>query len=188
MRTKFFKFVLSILLSCTYCHAANTIIQGQSIKDGQTLTSPTNEFALGFFSPKNSSNRYVGIWYNKISEQTVVWVANRNNPITNSSGVLAFRNDGNLEVLDGSGKSLWSSNISSVNDNSTITAFLMDSGNLVLSLNDKVYDPDAENALWQSFDDPTDTYLPGKKVWLIPKSRKDIFVSWKSESDPSQWV
>ncbi|KAL5722971.1 non-specific serine/threonine protein kinase [Ranunculus cassubicifolius] len=182
---KIIKFVLSILLSCTYCHAANTLTQGQSIKDGQTLTSPTNEFALGFFSPKNSSNRYVGIWYNKISEQTVVWVANRNNPITNSSGVLAFGNDGNLEVLDGSGKSLWSSNISSVNGGRSVTAILMDSGNLVLSLDDTVIDPDAERVLWQSFDDPTDTYLPGKRVWLTPRSQNDIFVSWKSESDPS---
>ncbi|KAL5708132.1 non-specific serine/threonine protein kinase [Ranunculus cassubicifolius] len=164
----------------SYSNAANdTLTQGQSIQDGQTLiSSPLETFALGFFSPKDSADRYVGIWYNKISVRTVVWVANRDNPVKNSSGVFRFGSDGNLAVVDGSGRSLWSSNISSAS-NPNVTASLRDTGNLVVSL-------DRNRTLWESFDDPTDTILPGKKVWVIPKRPRDTLVSWKSESDPSE--
>ncbi|GJS05066.1 G-type lectin S-receptor-like serine/threonine-protein kinase, partial [Tanacetum coccineum] len=37
--------------------------------------------------PGKSKNRYLGIWYKKISEGTVVWVANRQTPINNTSGM-----------------------------------------------------------------------------------------------------
>ncbi|MFS7907343.1 putative non-specific serine/threonine protein kinase [Helianthus anomalus] len=42
-----------------------------------------NMFEIGFFRPEKSMNRYLGIWYKKISTGTGVWVANRETPITN---------------------------------------------------------------------------------------------------------
>jgi hypothetical protein len=78
------------------CISLDTISPNESIKDGDILVSEGKTFALGFFSPGNSSRRYVGIWYNKVTELTVVWVANRDNLLNDTSGVLSINNHGNL--------------------------------------------------------------------------------------------
>ena len=68
--------------------ASNTITSSKSLSDGRTLVSKNGSFELGFFSPGSSKNCYVGIWYKNIPVKTVVWVANRLNPINDSSGLL----------------------------------------------------------------------------------------------------
>ncbi|XP_059437189.1 G-type lectin S-receptor-like serine/threonine-protein kinase At1g11300, partial [Corylus avellana] len=124
---------LLVLLSC-FClefgSATDTITAAKFINDSETIISNGGDFKLGFFSPPNSTDRYVGIWYAEISVFTVVWVANRNNPLKNSSGILTISEDGNLVVLDGQKKLLWSSNLTDSVGNSS--AQLLDSGNLVL--------------------------------------------------------
>ncbi|KAF9599110.1 hypothetical protein IFM89_035389 [Coptis chinensis] len=130
--------------------------------------------------PGNSTNRYVGIWYNIISIRTVVWVANRENPIRNSSGIVIIGTDGNLVVSDGTGNLVWSTNISVASNNSS--AVLVDSGNLLFT--DDVRNPD--KALRKKFEAPSDTYLPGMRVGLNPRNNETHrFTSWKSENDPS---
>ncbi|KAH7546572.1 hypothetical protein FEM48_Zijuj01G0215100 [Ziziphus jujuba var. spinosa] len=60
---------------------------------------------------------------------------------------------------------------------------LLDTGNLVLR-NEK--DENSENYLWQSFDYPTDTLLPGMKLgWDLRTGLERRLVSWKSPDDPS---
>ncbi|KAF5794660.1 putative non-specific serine/threonine protein kinase [Helianthus annuus] len=81
-----FSCVLFRLLSS--CATLDTISTNQAIKDGDTIVSDDKMFELVFFSPGKSKNRYVGIWYKKISTGTVVWVANRETPITDKSGML----------------------------------------------------------------------------------------------------
>jgi hypothetical protein len=56
---------------------------------------------MGFFSPVNLTNRYVGIWYNNVSATKPEWVPNGNNPIADSSGAVTISEDGNLVVLKG---------------------------------------------------------------------------------------
>ncbi|MFS7960430.1 putative non-specific serine/threonine protein kinase [Helianthus anomalus] len=73
-----FSCVLFLLLSS--CATLDTISTNQVIRDGDTIVSDDKMFELGFFSPGKSKNRYVGIWYKKISTGTVVWVANRETP------------------------------------------------------------------------------------------------------------
>jgi len=68
--------------------AADTMTQSQSISEGKTLVSSEGSFELGFFSSGSSANRYLGIWYKNIPVRTVVWVANRQNPIKDLSGML----------------------------------------------------------------------------------------------------
>jgi hypothetical protein len=104
------------------------------------------------FSALNSTNRYLGIWYVEISVFTVVWVANRNKPLKNSSGVLTISEDGNLVVLDGQKEILWSSNVTNSVVNSS--AQLLDSGNLVLQENT------TGTTIWESFQHPSNTFLP----------------------------
>ncbi|XP_028801028.1 uncharacterized protein LOC114756270 [Neltuma alba] len=134
-------------------------------------------FTLGFFSPKNSTNRYVGIWF--LSESNVVWVANRNNPLRDSSGILTIsENNGNLVVLDGQKQILWSTNVSSIASNSS--AQLLDSGNLVL------VDGITGSTVWQSFEHPCDTLLQDMKLSTNQHTGEKVrLTSWKSASDPS---
>ncbi|KAM2366549.1 hypothetical protein ACFX1X_005222 [Malus domestica] len=161
-----------------FCSASSSISQGQSIKDGETLISDGQIFELGFFSLGNSSSRYVGIRYYKISDPSVIWVANRENPISDKSGVLEFRSDGNLVVLDGNGTTVWSTNASAATNS---TARLNDEGSLILSRRGH-----ASMVYWQSFDDAADTFLPGMKVEVSDEIGENRFLSsWKSESDPS---
>jgi hypothetical protein len=87
----------------------------------------------------------------------------------NSSAVLTLDSDGNLLTSDGS---LYLTNISGGNDT---YARLLDTGNLVLTNR-------ASHILWQSFDYPTDTILPGMKV----KDAKTgwSLTSWGSDASP----
>uniref|UniRef100_A0A7N2LV46 Uncharacterized protein n=1 Tax=Quercus lobata TaxID=97700 RepID=A0A7N2LV46_QUELO len=93
--------------------AVDTIRSSQSIKDTDSdyIISNGSTFKLGFFSPVNSTNRYLGIWYNRISVFTVIWVENREKPLKDYSGVLTISEDGNLVVLNGQKEILWSSNV-----------------------------------------------------------------------------
>ncbi|XP_048131132.1 G-type lectin S-receptor-like serine/threonine-protein kinase At4g27290 [Rhodamnia argentea] len=124
------------------------------MKDGETLVSSGQSFELGFFSPGSSKKRYLGIWY-KITPETVVWVANGDNPLTNSSRVLTFGHEGNLALLNQSKGVVWSSNSSGVLTNPV--AQLLESGNLVLWDNISLIPRDAYS--WQSFHYPCDTLL-----------------------------
>lgn len=200
MRTVFVFFNLCAywLLRCSFqlCFAWDTLNAGQKIIGSETnLVSAGKIFELGFFpsSTTGGSHRYLGIWYYHMQEgleqpqkQTVVWVANRDNPVAvGSIGVFQIAEDGNLVVVDTSlnGKTYWSSNSSSdskvkVSSNSSPknrTVKLMDSGNLVL-LDD---DEDKEVKVWESFENPTDTFLPGMKMDGNMK-----LTSWRSGDDP----
>nr|XP_011461988.1 PREDICTED: G-type lectin S-receptor-like serine/threonine-protein kinase RKS1 [Fragaria vesca subsp. vesca] len=90
-------FLKALLLSLLFqfCSSRDTIRGNEDQLrdvDGDYLVSRERKFELGFFGPGNSSNRYVGIWYSetRLSQKIVVWVANRNNPINDSSGVLTI--------------------------------------------------------------------------------------------------
>ncbi|KAK1368880.1 Receptor-like serine/threonine-protein kinase [Heracleum sosnowskyi] len=170
-----FSTLLSILKNSI---AVDTIRGHQIVRDGETITSAGGEFELGFFSPGRSTNRYLGIWYKKISNGTVVWVANRDTPITNTLGLVRVTNKGiTLQTADGM---IWSSNTSISTKNPV--AQLLDSGNLVL----RDGDHNIDNFFWQSFDYPGDNLLPGMKFGLDLVTGLDRYhTSWKSVDDPS---
>ncbi|XP_050210120.1 G-type lectin S-receptor-like serine/threonine-protein kinase RKS1 [Mercurialis annua] len=172
--------LLFLAILFTSCHSIDTITTNHSLTDSDILVSGNGIFALGFFSPGKSKYRYVGIWYHKLPEQTVVWVANRNNPITQSSGVLSITPDGNfvLNDVDDMKFPVWSTNISTGRVESCV-ARLLDSGNLVLLHNE------SKTIVWQSFDYPTDTMLPGLKIGLNRKiGLYRSLTSWRSLNDP----
>ncbi|XP_022876894.1 G-type lectin S-receptor-like serine/threonine-protein kinase At4g27290, partial [Olea europaea var. sylvestris] len=96
-----FIIVLLFLLSISKISTAiDTINTTQILRDGDTLVSYGGVFELGFFSPGNSRNRYVGIWYKKIPGNTVVWVANKETPLTSVSGILKVIEPGNLVLRE----------------------------------------------------------------------------------------
>nr|XP_017239210.1 PREDICTED: G-type lectin S-receptor-like serine/threonine-protein kinase At4g27290 [Daucus carota subsp. sativus] len=161
--------------------AADTITANQTITDGQKIVSARGEFEMGFFSYEHSpQNRYFGIWYKKISSGTVIWVANRETAIANTSGVIRVTSRG---IVVSSSQStdniIWSSNYLRSVDNPV--AQLLDSGNLVF-----VDGNDKENFVWQSFDYPVDNFLPGMKFGYDLESGIDrYFLPYKSDDDPS---
>lgn len=168
-----------------FSHAASSRVklkQGELIRDKQreTLVSEELEFVMGFFSLENSTSRYVGIWYYNIPGPAVIWVANRDKPIKDAGGAITIASDGNLVVLDGEMNQVWSSNVSvPSNRKNSSEALLRDDGNLVVSSHGE--------ELWQSYENPTDTYVPGMKVPVGASSagKGFTFRSWKSATDPS---
>lgn len=153
-------------------------------KDGETLVLAKESFELGFFSPGNLKCRYLRIWYKKIAEGTVTWVANRDAPLSDRSGVLRISGERNgiLALLNSTNDTVWSSN-SSISAKNPV-AVLMESGNLVVK-NGKDNDPD--NFLWQSFDYPCDTLLPVMKFGINLGTGLNRFLSsWKSTDDPAR--
>ena len=178
-------FILYIpVLLCSfhvYCADRVSLGHGEWIRDNEeTLVSPGRKFELGFFSPAGSAGdkRYVGIWY-MWDKRTVVWVANRDDPLINTTtGAFGFAKDGNLQVLDtSSGKVHWSSGLDTIYyrcDLCTTTDWILnltDSGNLVLFVN--------ETSLWDSFNNPTDTFLPN--MTMNPYMN---LTSWRDRDDP----
>ncbi|XP_062103108.1 G-type lectin S-receptor-like serine/threonine-protein kinase At4g03230 [Humulus lupulus] len=168
------------------CSARDTLKYNEWIRDADeskwygTLVSANEMFELGFFTPEGSpgGKRYVGIWYHHVSPRTVVWVANRDNPIVASrtrGRVFGLRDDGNIQLFDdavGNGTSSWSSKLENSSSFPNRTVTLLDSGNLVL----KEYDG---RWLWESFKNPTDTFLPGMKM-----DENLTLTSWKDQYDP----
>ncbi|KAK9209442.1 hypothetical protein WN944_001808 [Citrus x changshan-huyou] len=162
----------------------DTIGLGQSIRDGETLVSANESFELGFFSPGKSKSRYLGIWYKKIANGTVTWVANRDAPLPDRSGVLSISSQGNgtLILLNSTNGIVWSFNAARTAQNPV--ALLLESGNLVVKSGN---DNDSDNFLWQSFDYPTHVLLPGMKLGVnLVTGLKRFMSSWKSADDPAQ--
>ncbi|XP_021719434.1 G-type lectin S-receptor-like serine/threonine-protein kinase At1g11300 [Chenopodium quinoa] len=180
-------FPIFILLSiCFFClnfvTATTNISISEFLRDSEILVSTNAMFKIGFFSPTNSTNRYVGIWYNMEDSDAfdVVWVANRNNPIKDSSGVLKIFEDGNLQLSDGQNTIFWSSNVSD-QANSTNVAQLQDTGNLIM------LSGASGRIIWQSFEHLTNSLLPLTKVSIEKDTMYEYSMlrSWKNASDPS---
>ncbi|PON53007.1 S-receptor-like serine/threonine-protein kinase [Parasponia andersonii] len=177
-----FMLMILFLVICTVSYAVElgTITPSQSIGDGTTMVSGQGRFELGFFSPGSSKNRYLGIWYKNIPVPTVVWVTNRCNPINGSSGLLTLNNTGNLVLLDQNKSVVWSTRLLKQAKRPKLE--LLDSGNLVVREED---DTNSENYLWQSFDYPSNTLLPGMKLgWDLRTGLKRFVSSWKNWDDP----
>ncbi|GKV48262.1 hypothetical protein SLEP1_g55086 [Rubroshorea leprosula] len=172
-------FTSLVIFFPTISLSLDSLTATNSITNDQTLISSGDVFELGFFSSGSSVSDkwYVGIWYKNIPQRTYVWVANRDNPLSNSSGVFKVV-DQNIVLLDQNQKPVWSSNITK---GSNTVVELLDSGNLVLR---EAEDPN--NYLWQSFDFPTDTLLPDMKLgWDLNTDLDRYLTSWRSPADPS---
>ncbi|KAK7319584.1 hypothetical protein RJT34_04307 [Clitoria ternatea] len=165
--------------------STDTLTTSQLLTTNQTLSSRNAIFQLGFFSSTNST-WYLAIWYktthDEDGDKTVVWVANRDTPLENPTGFLKISNQGNLVIIDQSQKPLWSSNQTTTNENPVLQ--LLDSGNLVLR---EANENDPTKFLWQSFDYPTDTLLPGMKLgWNLDTGSEKHITSWRvTNQDPS---
>nr|POE76385.1 g-type lectin s-receptor-like serine/threonine-protein kinase [Quercus suber] len=179
MRSFSFIFFLSLVL-LEFSSGADIIASMQFIIKGEILVSPGQRFELGFFSPGDSRNLYLGVWYKKFP-RTIVWVANREIPLPDSYGALTLAEDGNLIITGQNNQTAWSSNSSGAE---MPIAQLLESGNFVVR---EKANTNTESYIWQSFDFPSDTQLPGMKMgWNFKAGLNRFLTSWKNATDPSR--
>lgn len=183
MKSLLLVFVITkiLLFFCCTLIADDSISRFQSLSEGKTLISEDGTFELGFFSPGSAAKRYLGIWYKSIPVKTIVWVANRANPVKGNSSMLHINSEGNLELVNYNGVVAWSAR--SRKKVLNLIVQLLSSGNLVVR-DEKDQDP--ESYLWQSFDYPSDTLLPGMKLgWDLRTGLERRVSAWKNWDDPS---
>ncbi|KAF3783386.1 S-locus-specific glycoprotein S13 [Nymphaea thermarum] len=159
--------------------ATDTLLPGQALTGSTRITSADGVFELGYFSLGSPSRYYIGIWFKEVPTDNVVWVANRDRPLEDSTAEFKISEDGNL-VIQTKPKSLfWSSNLTSVSSSSSRVAVLLGNGNLVLK-------DMSSSVLWDSFSHPANTLLPGQHLALDKATMSSQYLtSWKSSLDPS---
>uniref|UniRef100_K3XQN4 non-specific serine/threonine protein kinase n=1 Tax=Setaria italica TaxID=4555 RepID=K3XQN4_SETIT len=153
--------------------AGDTIVPGEGISGNQTLVSKNGEFELGFFAPGAGIQRFLGVRFKKMpSTSPTFWVGNRV-PITDLSAAA-------LEVFGGSlcikeaGASLWCSSVAADGPPPpAAAAVLLDTGNLVVR--DRA---NSSRILWQSFDCPGDSLLPGARLGLDRDTGSNVSMTY----------
>ncbi|KAH7541837.1 hypothetical protein FEM48_Zijuj02G0009900 [Ziziphus jujuba var. spinosa] len=134
----------------------DTLEQGSSLsveKPNNVLVSPNGVFSAGF-SLVGENAFCFAISFMKSSVPTIVWMANRDQPVNGIGSKFSLLRNGNLVLLDAGRINLWSTETTS-----PVSVYLQlhDNGNLVL------YNIRNES-LWESFDSPTDTLLAEQKI------------------------
>ncbi|XP_058769167.1 G-type lectin S-receptor-like serine/threonine-protein kinase At4g27290 [Vicia villosa] len=177
-------FFCSIMPTFSKQNTFTTIAPNQFIQYNDSLVSAAGTFEAGFFNFGDSQRQYFGIWYKSILPRTIVWVANRNTPVQNSTGLLKLNDQGTLVILDGSKGAIWSSN-SSRKMVKPVVLLLLDSGNLVVK--DAKSSSENEDLLWESFDYPGNTFLAGMKLKSnLVTGPYRYLTSWRSSVDPAE--
>ncbi|KAJ0265455.1 Bulb-type lectin domain-containing protein [Hirschfeldia incana] len=173
----FFYGLFFFFFLCTHVSSEDTISVDFTLSGDQTISSPGGTFKLGFFQPGTSSNFYIGMWYQQLPQQTILWVANRDQPVSDKNTSVLKISEGNLVLLEGNSHTpVWSTGL---NSSSAHDAVLQDDGNLVLR-------GESGSVLWQSFDHLSDTWLPGAKIRYDKRTKKSQrLTSWKNSEDPS---
>ncbi|RLM91816.1 G-type lectin S-receptor-like serine/threonine-protein kinase [Panicum miliaceum] len=151
--------LLGVAFLAVAAFAGDTIVPGEGISGNQALVSKNGEFELGFFSPGAGIHRFLGVRFKKMpTTSPSFWVGNRL-PITDLPAAA-------LEVFGGSvcikeaGASLWCSSVAGDGPPpAAAAAVLLDNGNLVVT--DQA---NSSRILWQSFDCPGDSLLPGARL------------------------
>ncbi|GKA17269.1 G-type lectin S-receptor-like serine/threonine-protein kinase [Tanacetum coccineum] len=119
----------------------------------------------------------------KISEGTVVWVAKRETPINDTSGMFKVSSEGNLQLFNGGKNIVCSSSLMvslSSNNTEEVVAQLLDDGNLIVR--DK-------SLIWQSFDFPTNTLLAGMKIGKdLATGLERIVLTWDKKILIMYWI
>ncbi|GAB4851601.1 hypothetical protein Ancab_031003 [Ancistrocladus abbreviatus] len=158
---------ISLVLPCIYMGSLSFSLAASQIPLGSRLSvmennlwvSSNGDFALGFFNHSDQPNLLsVGIWFNSksipVEKQTVVWVAGADVSVGNKS-YFQLTLKGDLVLFDSSsGAFLWTSNTCHL---SVTSAVLQDNGNFVLLNGNR-------DTVWQSFDTPSDTLVPGQNL------------------------
>ncbi|XP_042021551.1 G-type lectin S-receptor-like serine/threonine-protein kinase At4g27290 [Salvia splendens] len=168
--------IIVLVMAERSSRAGDTLARREYLTGNQMLTSNKGTFQLGFFETSKGTGRfYLSIRHTKLEGQPLVWVANRDKPLPDATAsILRIATNGNLELFNGPAL-FWNISLSTLAE----SAVLRENGNLI------VRDGGA-GVVWQSFDHPTHTWLPGATLGFDKKTgTARRLVSWKSNEDPS---
>ncbi|XP_016496115.2 G-type lectin S-receptor-like serine/threonine-protein kinase SD3-1 [Nicotiana tabacum] len=145
-----------------------------TVEENNCWVSSNGDYAVGFL---NSSDQYIfGIRFNSIyipsSEQTAIWTAG--NVKVSSKAYFELSRSGEMILFDpATEKIAWQNKTGNA---SVESAVLLDNGNFVLLNRNK-------SAVWQSFESPSDTLLPGQSLSVghtLRASSRDSLASYYS--------
>ncbi|CAA0812058.1 lectin protein kinase family protein, partial [Striga hermonthica] len=160
----------------------DTLWRGDSLNSYSQLISARRIFTLGFHTPQDTNNTYLAVWYTDGRfPNPPVWIANRGNPFPPSSNLsLTIDANGSL-VITSRRPGVESFEIYSGGPRNNLSATLLDTGNFVVMEANS-----SGEILWQSFDYPTDTLLPGMKLGFSQRTGRNwTLSSWFDESNPA---
>ncbi|RDY13497.1 G-type lectin S-receptor-like serine/threonine-protein kinase CES101, partial [Mucuna pruriens] len=165
----------------------DTLLQGHQLTTSDSLVSTSGMFTLSFFQVNNTQDFYLGIRLSE-SNSSYFWIANRDNPIHDPAVVLTIDQNGTLKFVSNGGKGINSTlvlySIAAAASNNSIGVTLQDAGNFVLR--EMNLDGTVKRNLWQSFDYPSQTIIPGMKVGFDRKTGQNwTITSWRSDESPS---
>lgn len=168
---------LLLLLSISVGAQQSTSNTSSLIKVGSSLSPSTNQtswlspsglFAFGFYP---EGGKYaVGIWLVGNPNNTVIWTANRDDPLVDPVSSIEFNM---YEIVVRTNQGGQDKQIMSLQEPAD-SASMLDSGNFVISNSHST-------VIWQSFDSPTDTIVVGQHLL----NQKEL-VSCKSAVDHSR--
>ncbi|XP_028774443.1 G-type lectin S-receptor-like serine/threonine-protein kinase SD3-1 [Neltuma alba] len=129
-----------------------------SVVDNDSWASSNGDFALGFFNTSDQPSQFrIGIRFNSksmpFSQQTVVWVAGAHVTV-GSMSYFQLTPEGELVLFDSLQGVVWTSGTA---NQSVVSAAFRDNGNLELIDRE-------QRVVWQSFDTPSDTLVPGQSL------------------------
>ncbi|KAG5543591.1 hypothetical protein RHGRI_016362 [Rhododendron griersonianum] len=172
MDTPILVLIISLLLSSLPpLFSISSLNESSSLSVSDVLISENGIFSAGFYSVGKNAYCF-SIWFTEPTidgNLTVVWMANRDQPVNGRRSKLSLLKSGNLKLTDAALNDpaqflVWSTNTKSI---SPLYLQLLNTGNLVLQ--------NASMKVWESFDSPTDTLLPNQ-----PISRNSKLVSSRS--------
>ncbi|XP_052201469.1 putative receptor protein kinase ZmPK1 isoform X2 [Diospyros lotus] len=186
MRTPIFLVIILVLQSLSPSSSTiSSLKKGSSLsveKTDDVLVSPNGVFSAGFYSVGENAFCFA-IWFTQRlhdGSHTIVWMANRDQPVNGRLSKLKVLKNGDLILTDAGQLDVWSAGTGN-RSISNVQLQLNNTGNLVL-LGSESKTGSSENfiTLWQSFDWPTDTLLPHQRLTRYAK-----LVSSRSRSNYS---
>lgn len=158
-------FVVLLLASLPQSTVQN-LTRGMSLSSSisglnSSLVSPSSNFAFGFRAYNSKKSLFLlAIWFNPTSPQHVIWFAmNEGNLILAPlDSKIELNLNGLLVLTVPNGTQIWSSNKKYADH-----AALLDSGNFVIC---KTICDSKSSPLWESFQSPTDTIVPGQTLLI----------------------
>nr|AMH40476.1 G-type lectin-domain containing receptor kinase 4 [Pohlia nutans] len=161
--------VLTVTKAMAQTQSGASFTVGASLGTNQTWLSENGTFTMGYTPiPANSTSLYLGVWYSGV-QVVPVWLMHRERPVK-AGATLTLTRGGNLVLVDADGSQVFTSNTSALG---VVGGQFLENGNIVLQNG-------SDATVWDSFNYPTDTFLPGLVVQVGHK-----FTSWKSNDDPS---
>ncbi|KAI4346178.1 hypothetical protein L6164_013250 [Bauhinia variegata] len=167
--------------------ASNHLKPGDFLNSSSQLLSKNGRYRIDF-SDTSFDEVDTGFTYLQICDREyggyAIWIAKPNQPFSsnNSSAVLTLDDSGELKITCQGGEPIILYSPPQAINNTVAT--LLDNGNLVLQ--EPHPNGSTKKLLWQSFDYPSDTLIPGMKLGVSHKTGHTwSLTSWLTNTYPS---